>query len=57
MTMSDELTRDDLSVEHNANSITVSAMVGSHRVKVQYIGWSENGAIEEFLSGLREDAS
>lgn len=55
--MSDALTRDDLSVEHNANSITVSAMVGSHRVKVQYIGWSENGAIEEFLSGLREDAS
>jgi hypothetical protein len=56
-TTSDALTRDDLSVSFNANSITVSAMVDGHRMKIQYIGWDEDDAVAEFLSAIREDAS
>lgn len=56
-TTSDAITRDDVSVSFNANSITVSAMVDGYRVKIQYIGWDEDDAVEEFLSAIREDAS
>ena len=45
------LTRDDLSIERNASgSITVSAMVGGYREKSQYLFWSEDDAVADFLT-------
>jgi hypothetical protein len=32
-------------------------MVDGHRMKIQYLGWDEDDAVEEFLSAIREDAS
>lgn len=52
------ITRDDLSITRNASgSVTVSTMVDGHRMKIQYLGWDEDDAVEEFLSAIREDAS
>lgn len=52
------ITRDDLSITRTRNgTITVAGVVNGYRVKLQYIGWSEDDAVAEFLSTLREDAS
>lgn len=51
------ITRDDLSVDYNANSITVSAMIAGQREKTQYIGWDEDGAVADFLANHNGDDS
>jgi hypothetical protein len=44
------ITREDIAIDYNANSITVSAMIGGYREKTQYIGWDEKGAVADFLA-------
>jgi hypothetical protein len=56
-TTSDALTRDDVSVSFNANSITVSAVIDGYRVKNRYIGWDEDEAVADFIYAHGEDAS
>jgi hypothetical protein len=55
-TTSDALTRDDVSVSFNVNSITVSAVINGYREKTQYIGWDEDDAVANFLATYGEDA-
>jgi hypothetical protein len=49
------ITKDDLSIDYNANSITVAAMIGGYREKTQYIGWDEDGAVADFLANHNGD--
>ena len=48
------ITRDDITVSRNPNSITVSAMVGNYREKTQYIFVDEEEAIADFLTTHNE---
>jgi hypothetical protein len=51
-----DLTRDDLSISFNAQSITVSAVINGYREKTQYIFVSEDEAVADFLATYGEDA-
>jgi len=48
------ITRDDITVSRNPNSITVSAMIGGYREKTQYIFVDEEEAITDFLTTHNE---
>ena len=43
------ITRDDVSVTRNPNSITVSAVINGYREKTQYLFVSEDEAVADFL--------
>lgn len=44
------ITREDITVTRNPNSITVSAMVGGYREKTQYLFVDEEEAVADFLA-------
>jgi len=44
------ITREDVSVSRNPNSITVSAMVGGYREKIQYLFTDEEDAVLDFIT-------
>ena len=50
------ITRDDVSVTRNPNSITVSAVINGYREKTQYLFVSEDEAVADFLATHGEDA-
>lgn len=51
------ITRDDVSVTRNdSGSVTVSAMVGNYREKIQYLFVDEDEAVADFLATYGEDA-
>ena len=44
------ITREDVSVTVNPNSITVSAVINGYREKTQYLFVSEDEAVADFLA-------
>ena len=50
------ITREDITVTHNPNTITISAMIGGYREKTQYVFWNEEDAIADFLETHGEES-
>ena len=49
------ITREDISITHNPNSITVSAVINGFREKTQYLFVSEDEAVADFLEQFGGD--